>query len=74
MAIEDEFGIRFCDEKGSIRKAFNLKENEYLFHSEGSMFKFSDKLFKDNTLGAFKVDQLYDPIIIYKAKKSTIII
>lgn len=35
LAIQDEFGICFGDEKGSIRKAFNMKDNEYLFHSEG---------------------------------------
>lgn len=35
IAIEDEFGIRLQDEENSIRKTFNLKEDEYLFHGEG---------------------------------------
>lgn len=36
LAIEDEFNIRLRDEEDSIRKVFNLKEDEYLFHGEGS--------------------------------------
>jgi len=59
LAIQDEFGINFCDETGSIRKAFNLKENEYLFHGEGfSLFNFSNNHIIPLTIG-----QLYDVVV-----------
>lgn len=59
LAIEDEFGIDFRDETGSIRKAFDLKENEYLFHSEDSgLFSFK----KENII-PLTVGQLYDAVV-----------
>lgn len=59
LAIQDEFGIDFRDEKGSIRKAFDLKENEYLFHSEGlNLFPFNKENVKPLTIG-----QLYDVVV-----------
>lgn len=59
LAIQDEFGIDFRDEKGSIRKAFDLKENEYLFHSEGlNLFPFNKENIKPLTIG-----QLYDVVV-----------
>lgn len=35
---EKVFGVSFSAEEGGFRKAFSLKENEYLFHSEGIDF------------------------------------
>lgn len=59
LAIQDEFGMDFRDEKGSIRKAFDLKENEYLFHSEGlNLFPFNKENIKPLTVG-----QLYDVMV-----------
>ncbi|MDH6308927.1 ubiquinone/menaquinone biosynthesis C-methylase UbiE [Dysgonomonas sp. PFB1-18] len=59
LAIHDEFGIDFRDETGSIRKAFNLKENEYLFQGEGL------RLFdwKNDRIVPFTVAQFYDVIV-----------
>ncbi|MFT4223236.1 methyltransferase domain-containing protein [Dysgonomonas sp.] len=63
LAIQDEFGIDFRDETGSIRKAFGLKDNEYLFHSEGSLLWISHELFKSSTIIPFTVGQLYDVVV-----------
>lgn len=35
---ENVFGVRFCAGKEDFRQVFSLKENEYLFHSEGFDF------------------------------------
>lgn len=59
FAIEDEFGI----DANLIGKALELKDGQFLFHSEGSMLWLSDKLFKDNTVVPFTVGQLYDVVV-----------
>lgn len=59
IAIENEFGIRFADENGSIRKAFDLKEDEYLFHSEGMHLFFRKK----ENVFPMTVGQFYDVVI-----------
>ncbi|MBK5721428.1 methyltransferase domain-containing protein [Dysgonomonas sp. Marseille-P4677] len=65
LAIQDEYGIDFCDETGSIRKAFDLKDNEYLFHSEGfNMFCFN----KENVI-PLTVGQLYDVVVKFTNDK-----
>lgn len=56
LAIQDEFGINFCDNEGSIKKAFGMKDNEYLFHSEGFSLFNSSK----NVIIPLSVGQLYD--------------
>jgi acyl carrier protein len=35
MATENRFGVRFVTNEYGLKELFNLKPNEYLFHSEG---------------------------------------
>ncbi|MDR0782087.1 MAG: DUF1493 family protein [Pseudomonadales bacterium] len=35
QVIEKEFGVSFTGQDGSIREAFDLESNQYLFNSEG---------------------------------------
>lgn len=68
LALEDEFGISFGDETGSIRKTFNLKDNEYLFQSEGSnLFSFFSSN-KENII-PLTVGQLYDVVVKLSNKR-----
>jgi len=34
-AVENQFGVCLTDSEGNLRNTFELKPNEYLFHSEG---------------------------------------
>jgi hypothetical protein len=34
-ATERRFGVSLCSEETGVRETFNLRPNEYLFHSEG---------------------------------------
>lgn len=63
LAIQDEFGINFCDETGSLNKAFDLKENEYLFHSEGTMLWILGAFFPEDNIKPLTVGELYDVIV-----------
>lgn len=63
IAIQDEYGINFCDETGSLQKTFNLKENEYLFHSEGTMRWILGAFFPEENIKPLTVGELYDVII-----------
>ncbi len=63
LDIEKEFDISFLGNDGSIREAFNLQPNEYLFHSEGVRGIF-DFLFKPKEIvKPLTVRQLYEVII-----------
>lgn len=59
LAIQDEFGI----DANLIGRALGLKDGQYLFHSEGSMFWLSDKFFKNGTIVPFTIGQLYDVVV-----------
>ena len=37
-AVQERFDVSFAGEDGSLRQAFQLKPDEFLFHSEGSPF------------------------------------
>jgi len=60
--VEKEFDLSFKGKDGSLREYFGLKENEYLFHSEGidilGIFK---ELFGKNkeTVKQFTVGELF---------------
>lgn len=41
--IQNEAGISFVGPDGTLRDAFNLEEDEYLFNSEGFSLNFYDK-------------------------------
>jgi ubiquinone/menaquinone biosynthesis C-methylase UbiE len=59
LAIQEEFEINFCYETGSIKKAFNLKKNEYFFHGEGfSLFDWGKYRIIPITVG-----ELYDVVV-----------
>lgn len=38
QAIQERFGVSFAGADGTLREAFGLEKNEYLFHSEGFSF------------------------------------
>ena len=59
LTLQDEFGILFGDENGSIRKAFGLQDDQYLFHSEGFKTFFS----KEENVFPLTVEQLYNVVI-----------
>lgn len=66
LAIMDEFSIEFRDEKDSIRDAFELKDDEYLFHGEG--WSISGLFIKEN-IKPLTVGQLYD--VMQKMSKNS---
>jgi hypothetical protein len=71
--IQNKFGVSFAGSDGSLRKAFGLAPDEYLFHSEG----FSPFLFIASLLGfsiekvkPLSVGQLYRVIVELKGGNS----
>jgi len=64
LDIEKRFNISFTGEDGTIREAFGIQDNEYLFHSEGcNSFSFLGKWFgKEETIIPLTVGQLYNVI------------
>lgn len=68
-SIEREFGLSFVGTDGTLREAFALKDDEYLFHSEGfGFFAFIASLFgKDlEKIKSLTVGQLYDVLLAIK--------
>ncbi len=69
-AIEKKFGISFVGSDGTLREAFNLKDDEYLFHSENfhfyNFFNFNRDTEKVNLI---TVRQLYEAIVAQSVEK-----
>ena len=67
-ATEKRFDVTLCSEETEVRETFNLKTNEYLFHSEGGglgMLPFEmTTLFSTTapTIREFTVGELYEAV------------
>lgn len=63
-ALEKEYQIEFEDGTGSLRKAFGMREDEYLFHSEGfCIFDFWRNRKKENVI-KLTLGKLYDVVVM----------
>jgi acyl carrier protein len=66
QATEKRFGVALGSEETGVRETFNLRQNEYLFHSEGldlSPFRFTT-LFghEEPTVRRFTVGELFEAV------------
>ncbi len=71
--LEKRFDISFAGSDGSLREAFGLEKNEFLFHGEGfDFFGISASLFgrAHTRVKALSVGELHRVIVSIKNRKS----